>query len=888
MHHRGKRRLIYQVFVLAGALLAACNDAVPPSTSGICAPAGRAVAMAWTNATAPLTGPHAVGGAGDYVLANDRAAFVIQGVDRGTTYYHYGGILVDAAAMDGCTQITLDQFEELGILIGTLDLATVYNSVLRAFRAERIEVVRDGSDGGPAHVRATGTDDYYWLVEYTLVGMAVQSDDVRPLSSPFGVRTTIDYILPPDAATLRLVVTFENLTERKLDLLTAAELLFGDRTELERFAAANIGAGGFDFAFAIPWIAVRDVDNPGAYALGIRGANTAAAHVSGVDILFDINQALTRPLKLNGLGATAAIEYVFGVGARDAASAAAALAAYDNDLLQDGSITRLPLDGRVLDTTGVPVTNAVVRLEAKLEDVWMPILSYSTDTEGRFGPTQPRLTVGKAVDYRFVASAPGRLDSPPLTPSDAISTVTLTLPPAGALTTRLRDSDGRVLPTKLSLYQNGVRTHRFFVDRDSTLAVPPGVYEYSLTRGYEYSPIHGTIAVTDTTTVELAAVLERVVDTRGYLSIDTHVHSAPSGDSKVPLDERIRNAAAEGLEVPVATDHEIIVGLQAGLDATGLHDWVATITGEEVTAAMPDHLNMWPVVPEGTRGGPVVWYRKGLPELFDAMRARGAAINMINHPQDLFEFLQWDRVAGTPAIEDYSVLQMTESSAPWSWNFDAIEVMNGFKMIYRTGHEPSYAGLFDNWMSFINHGHRIVAVGVSDAHGLEDLGQPRSYYAANDDLRKFNPNEAVTAFKTGKVLISAGAFARVSINGVSLGGLATDDDGDGIVDVDVTLTALPEIDITHARIYVNCDEAVLFAATASDATVKFAGSIPVVVERDAHIVVAAFGARPMPRGLVDYDPRNMPRVLTNPIYIDADGDGIWTPPGGKECSYTLD
>jgi hypothetical protein len=29
-------------------------------------------------------------------------------------------------------------------------------------------------------------------------------------------------------------------------------------------------------------------------------------------------------------------------------------------------------------------------------------------------------------------------------------------------------------------------------------------------------------------------------------------------------------------------------------------------------------------------------------------------------------------------------------------------------------------------------------------------------------------------------------------------------------------------------------------------------------------------------------------VTTNAIYVDADADGEWTPPGGKTCTYSLD
>ena len=49
-----------------------------------------------------------------------------------------------------------------------------------------------------------------------------------------------------------------------------------------------------------------------------------------------------------------------------------------------------------------------------------------------------------------------------------------------------------------------------------------------------------------------------------------------------------------------------------------------------------------------------------------------------------------------------------------------------------------------------------------------------------------------------------------------------------------------------------------------------------------------FGDQAMPVGLTDYAPARVPRFTTNAIYIDADGDGVWTAPGGKICSYSLE
>lgn len=68
---------------------------------------------------------------------------------------------------------------------------------------------------------------------------------------------------------------------------------------------------------------------------------------------------------------------------------------------------------------------------------------------------------------------------------------------------------------------------------------------------------------------------------------------------------------------------------------------------------------------------------------------------------------------------------------------------------------------------------------------------------------------------------------------------------------------------------------------------KLDTSLELLFESDAHVVVAGFGRNAMPRGLRNYDPTRVLRFVTNPIFVDADGDGEFTPPGGKTCEYTL-
>ena len=104
--------------------------------------------------------------------------------------------------------------------------------------------------------------------------------------------------------------------------------------------------------------------------------------------------------------------------------------------------------------------------------------------------------------------------------------------------------------------------------------------------------------------VELEVSLDHVVDTSGWISSDTHVHSAPSPDSRSRPRTRLLDAAAAGLEVIVNTNHEAIIDLEPWREATEAATGSTMITGQEVTASMPEHTTMYPVEPDGTeRGG---------------------------------------------------------------------------------------------------------------------------------------------------------------------------------------------------------------------------------------------------------------------------------------------
>ena len=166
-------------------------------------------------------------------------------------------------------------------------------------------------------------------------------------------------------------------------------------------------------------------------------------------------------------------------------------------------------------------------------------------------------------------------------------------------------------------------------------------------------------------------------------------------------------------------------------------------------------------------------------------------------------------------------------------------------------------------------GQKFVATTLA-AHGIPDL----------------DPRDLTDAVRAGRSLMSEGAFARVTTaDGGGLGDLVRAPGGS--VDLNLRVEAIPEIDVTHAIVFVNCDEVAKLAATDPHGTVKLATTVSVPVDRDATIVVAGFGRERLPRGLASFDAARRPRFLTNPILVDRDGNGRFDAPGGKTCTYDL-
>ncbi|TNE86888.1 MAG: hypothetical protein EP330_19970 [Deltaproteobacteria bacterium] len=829
---------------------------------------------------AKLPGDAAVGTRGDFLLANEQVAVVITEADKGSTYWYYGGIIADALAMNGCAPAAEDKLDEMALVIGDLNFLNINDSVLRGFRAEQVEVLADGSDGGAAIVRATGTDDMHWLVDNELQKAAVMDGDTRVAGRGFGVDIVVDYILAPGSSVVEIEMTFANPADAQADveLLSAFLVQYGITLDRHRFPTNAINLGGLTIESGVPWVVASD--GAGAYAYAPEEGNLGFLYFSGVNVAVDLDTATFEPIALDPGDDTRRTSFL-AIGATDGPSATRHLAAVNPEPVRDLTYALHEVRGVVRDAAGTAVPGARVRLEADAGDGPGVLDEAWADAEGAFVMTVPAWNE-QTWAYGLSVVADGRDFVEAVAIEPTVGTVDLAVGPSGLLEVSVTGDDGP-LPARVQLRRGDGQRATVWVNGEGSQPLAPGTWEYTVTRGYEYSVATGTVVIPEDGAGTVEASLSHVIDTTGWMSIDTHVHSEYSPDSRVPSKTQLLHGAAHGVDVVLHTEHEHIVDQLANDVEAGLGDHVNNLLGQEVTATMPEHMTMFPVAsPDDTvRGGFIPWYAKDIGGIYALMHERtDGGINILNHPHYM-DAIRWDFVAGAPQMTDPTVLGWDASGEVWSWDFEGIEVMNGHGVIFDG--EGGNAR-FEKWQSLLNAGHRIVPAGCSDDHGGDQTGFPRTYFASSTDVpAELDASEVVQSYKDGAIMVSSGAFARVDINGAGPGDEVV---GSGALSLNVHVEAIPEIDVTHALVFVNCDEVARLEVSDPAAIVKLDEAVTVDITADSQVTVAAFGTGRYPDGLPNFNPTGVPRVMTSAIFVDAEGDG-WTAPGGRVCAYDV-
>ncbi|HUQ70442.1 MAG TPA: CehA/McbA family metallohydrolase, partial [Planctomycetaceae bacterium] len=292
----------------------------------------------------------------------------------------------------------------------------------------------------------------------------------------------------------------------------------------------------------------------------------------------------------------------------------------------------------------------------------------------------------------------------------------------------------------------------YLADGRGRLQLPAGRYTVNAGRGFEYSLARQEIAVAAGQTAQVGLTLRREVPTEGYVACDTHVHTLThSGHGDATIEERMLSIAGEGIELPVATDHNLHIDYEALAQKLRVRQHFTPVVGNEVTTGR-GHFNVFPVQAGATPPN----HKLGTwPDLFEEIvRRTDPAVIVLNHAQDLHSGV---RPFG-PKLFNAAVAEHQEA---WSERLNAMEVVNSGA----TQTDPLQ--LFHNWMALLNRGRAVTPIGSSDSHdvGRHFVGQARTYIRCDDrDPGNIPVAEAVDSLRHGRVLVSYGLLAELIVN----------------------------------------------------------------------------------------------------------------------------
>jgi hypothetical protein len=804
------------------AIMGSSRPATPPPTN-----AARVHVM---REGEQVGGPNAIGRPGDLVLENSEVVFVIDQLGSSAGFAETGGNLVDAAD----AKARKDELGQLFTYFGTFPRQGIYDSL------------ESGVDpDGSAWVESKGHELYE-------AKLAVVT------------RYTLH---PPDRA-LFIETTLTNAGDAPIDVPSVGDAV--------QWGGAEKVAPGKPQGFKGP--------SSGAFVGGVgRFTSYAITSTDGtIEGISGSSWTDTAQRKAVHLAPGQKADYarVFIVGQRaDSASLVSELALAAAQPVGDVRITASTVPPGTLLTLftdgpkSSPITLASPFTGRLPEGTYWVAL-------GSYGVTAPGTKAGPLV-------------------VKAGEEATLALPgngPPGSLDARCVGADQQPIPCKLTIEgiaptltpdfgpahaAGPARNQSTSADGVTKVALVPGKYRLTASRGPEYVLATSDVEVASGGEAHATLKLVRVVDTRGYLACDFHQHTMLGADAPVAKRDRVISNAAEGVEFAVASEHNVIADLEPIVKELGLEREMVAISGDELTADASrhpwGHANAWPLTldPTKARGNAPVVRDRTAHEVFDELRHRdgaggGGLVLQVNHPRTgitgYFDQLAFDPAKGVGSDPGYDA------------GFDALEVWNGRNVGPRSR-------VIDDWLALLRTSHPVTATADTDTHGIvgQEAGYPRTYVRVADDehLGAWDAARTADVVRGVKVLrdvvLTNGPMLRVTANGKPIGGVARGRD----VTVKVHVECPPWVEVTTVQLVRASDMGI--DKVADSRPVKLAplkggavGADAVLHTRaqaDDAVFVIASGAAPMSPVLAGDPAEITPWAMTGAIWVDADGDG---------------
>jgi len=419
----------------------------------------------------------------------------------------------------------------------------------------------------------------------------------------------------------------------------------------------------------------------------------------------------------------------------------------------------------------------------------------------------------------------------------------------------------------------------FVLHGDADIRVPVGTYDIWLSHGPEWDTARERVTIKAGAETEVHAHLHHAIDTPGWISADLHVHSAASLDSRVPMRDRVFQFVADGVDMIVATDHNVVADYAPVISELGVAELLASATGDEITTKQWGHFGAFPLpADESELGhGAIETGKRTASQIFADVRARApAALIDVHHPR-----LEHGKL-GYFFLSELDIATGRTRTPGFSFDFDAIEVLNG----YQDSDRKTVGKVIGDWIGFLDSGKRVSCTGNSDSHHMTfNLGgYPRNYVAVGDvAIARLAPAAVAAAVKAGHSYFTTGPIVEATIAGKTYGDTVTVAPGRPgaarTVGLRVVVRAANWISVGSVTV-LGPGNTVLATRVVPQSTrpVRFDEVIDLPVARDGYAIVRVDGDRPMAPNVGDVGSFLVyPMAVTNPIWIDSDGDGKITP-----------
>ncbi|MBC8182268.1 PHP domain-containing protein [candidate division KSB1 bacterium] len=395
-----------------------------------------------------------------------------------------------------------------------------------------------------------------------------------------------------------------------------------------------------------------------------------------------------------------------------------------------------------------------------------------------------------------------------------------------------------------------------------TVEIQTGTYQVYASRGMEYSIDKKKVKIKEGKVTKQTWTIRRELNPEGFALCDFHFHTTNS-DGKPTPEERVTSLVGEGVEFAVTTDHNYVTDLSPEIQSLGVDKWINIIPGNEYTTSV-GHYNVYPLNPETP---PFDFKISDARNQFGLVRAlQKPVVLQVNHPRldglDYFGHFDVDPITGDTDHPQFS------------WDFNAMEIMNSLSGDGLYAGSGNQFSVWEDWINFLNKDFRPTGVSVSDAHGSigSPVGMPGSYVMCKDQSpAKIDPEEFAENIKNHRVNMARGVFINITANEkYPVGSEFVPKKSKVELLIQVQAASWAQVD--KVTLYGNGREVWKGKVKKSKRSQHYKKKIKLEPEVDTWYIAKAEGSQDM--WPIVPEKNITPVGLTNPIWVDIDGDGF--------------